>query len=136
MDNDKIIQEARSVTHPRSLSFDNDAGGVGAAILTESGNIYYGVCIDTSSGMGFCAEHSAIAAMITAGESQIIKVAAVWHDDKENKWYVLPPCGRCREFMKQINEKNLEADVILGRNDVKKLKELLPRYEWPAPLDD
>lgn len=136
MDTDKIIREAQSVTRPRLLSFNNDAGGVGAAIVTDSGNIYRGVCIDTSSGMGFCAEHSAIAAMVTAGESQIVQVTAVWHDDKEDKWYVLPPCGRCREFMKQINEKNLEADVILGKNDVKKLKELLPRYEWPAPLQD
>ena len=135
MSDANIIKEAQSVTHPRQLSFDNDAGGVGSAILTDSGNVYRGVTIDTNSGMGFCAEHSAIAAMITAGESHIAKVVSVWHDDKEDKWYVLPPCGRCREMMKQIDERNLEANVVLGKNDVMKLKELLPRHEWPEPLE-
>jgi cytidine deaminase len=70
----------------------------------------------------FCAEHSAIAAMITAGESGISKIVAVWGDDK-----VLPPCGRCREFMYEIDMTNLEnTDVILGENNAVKLKELLP----------
>lgn len=134
MTNDEIINEAKSVTKSRRLSFNNTAGSVGAAILTNQGNIFRGVCIDTGSSMGFCAEHSAVGSMITAGETQIVKVVAVWHDDGDGTWYVLPPCGRCREFMKQINEKNLDAEVVLGNNDSMKLSELLPRYEWPNAL--
>lgn len=136
MDNTQIIDEAKQVTRHRELSHDNTAGGVGAAIVTDKGNIYKGVCIDTGSGMGFCAEHGAIAAMITAGETKIEKVVAVWKDDKKDEWYVLPPCGRCREFMKQINENNLETDVVLGKGKTEKLKDLLPYNEWPAPLED
>ena len=40
------------------------AGGVSAALLTASGNIFTGICIDTHSSLGFCAEHAAIAEML------------------------------------------------------------------------
>ena len=91
-------------------------------MLSAGGNLYYGVCIDVSSGIGFCAEHSAIGAMITAGETSIAKIVAVCEGD-----IVLPPCGRCREFMYQIDNTNLEnTDVILRADKVVKLKALLP----------
>jgi cytidine deaminase len=91
-------------------------------LLSASGKLYYGVCMDISSGIGFCAEHAAVAAMITAGESRIAKVVAVWGEDK-----VLPPCGRCRELIYEIDEANYDSpEVILGENTVVKLKELLP----------
>ena len=118
----ELIEKARSVLNPRKLSMDNSAGDVACALLTSSGNIYLGVCIDTGSGMGFCAEHSAIAAMITAGETSIAKIVAVWGEDT-----VLPPCGRCREFIFEIDETNWECtDVVLKVDQVVKLKELLP----------
>ena len=62
--------------------------------------------------------------MITGGEYKIKKIVAVLEDGK-----VLPPCGRCREFMYQIDSDNLETDVIVGENKVVKLRELLP-YAW------
>ena len=118
----QLIEKARSVLHPRKLSNDNTAGDVACALLSSAGNIYLGVCIDIGSGIGFCAEHSAIAAMITAGESRIAKIVAVWGDG-----VILPPCGRCREFMYQIDSMNyLNTEVILGENSAVKLKELLP----------
>ena len=42
-------------------------GHVASALSTESGHLFTGVCIDTGSGTGSCAEHSAIAAMVRAG---------------------------------------------------------------------
>lgn len=118
----ELIEKARSVLNPRKLSMDNSAGDVACALQTSNGNIYLGVCIDTGSGMGFCAEHSAIAAMITAGETSIAKIVAVWGEDT-----VLPPCGRCREFIFEIDETNWECtDVVLKVDQVVKLKELLP----------
>ena len=65
----KIAQQA---LNPRRLTEDATAGEVAAAILTEGGNVYTGVCIDVPCSMGFCAEHAAIAAMVTAGESRIV----------------------------------------------------------------
>jgi len=54
-----------------------EAGDVSAAILTEKGNIYVGVCTDTTCSLGMCAERNAIANMITNGENDICRVIAV-----------------------------------------------------------
>jgi cytidine deaminase len=118
----EMIAQAMTVIGPRKLSGDNTAGDVACALLSASGKLYYGVCIDVGSGMGFCAEHAAIAAMITAGESSIARIVAVWGNGT-----VLPPCGRCREFMYQIDSTNLaNTVVILGEEKTVKLKDLLP----------
>jgi cytidine deaminase len=69
--------------------------------------------------------------MITDGEYRIEKIVAVWTDEKTNTLYVVPPCGICREFMRQIDQQNLETEVVLGANNPKRLKELLPFHEWP-----
>src|SRR5687767_7161844 len=132
--NEQLIEAATGVLNPTMVG-DRLFGDVGCTLLTEDGNLYHGVCIDTGSGTGFCAEHSAIAAMVTAGEYRIAKIVAVWRDERDGKLYVLPPCGRCRQFIRQIDEANLETDVVLGKDKVLKLKELLPYHEWPEPLD-
>ena len=121
---DKLYEEAKSVLNPRKLSEYAEAGGVGAAILTEAGNVYTGVCIDTACSMGFCAEHAAAAAMITAGESRVLKMVAVDWDGS-----VMPPCGRCREFISQLNDKNIKTQVMVREGKVLTLQELLP-YDW------
>jgi len=130
--NEQLIYNAASVLNPKIVG-DRLFGDVGCALITRDGNLYLGVCIDTASGTGFCAEHSAIAAMVTAGEYTIKKIVAVWKDDN-GVTYALPPCGRCREFLRQIDEDNLDTEVILGKDEVSKLKDLLPRHEWPKPL--
>jgi cytidine deaminase len=67
-------------------------------------------------------------------ECAINPYAAVWKDGDDGALYVLPPCGRCREFIRQIDEGNLDTEVILGKDEASKLKELLPRSEWSRPL--
>lgn len=124
--NGKLVQKARSVVKPRQIANGFTIGDVGCALVTDGGNVYLGTCIDTSSGMGFCAEHSAIASMVTNGEQRIMKIVAV-----SKRGTILAPCGRCREFIHQIREKNLETEVILGPNNVVKLSELLP-YVWDS----
>jgi len=126
--NEELIQEALSVVNKKKID-DSEMGGVGSALVTDKGNIYKGVCIDTPSSMGFCAEHNAIGSMITAGEYKVEKIVAVWKDENEDV-YILSPCGRCREFMYQTNKENLEADVILDKDKVVKLKALLPYADW------
>jgi cytidine deaminase len=118
----ELIEKAKTVLKPRELCLGNSAGDVACALLSSNGNLYLGVCIDISSGIGFCAEHSAIAAMITAGESSIARIVAVWGEHT-----VLPPCGRCRELMYQIDETNLDStQVILGESTVLRLRDLMP----------
>jgi cytidine deaminase len=76
----ELIENAKTVLHPRELYLGNRAEDVACALLSGRGNIYLGVCIDISSGIGFCAEHSAVAAMITAGETAIDRVVAISGD--------------------------------------------------------
>lgn len=121
---DELYEKAKSVLNPRRLSDDADAGGVGAALLTDSGAVYTGVCIDTASSMGFCAEHAAAAAMVTAGENRVMKMIAVNWDGR-----ILPPCGRCREFISQLHPDNFQAEVLVKPETVVTLRDLLP-FHW------
>ncbi len=121
---EELREMAKAVLKPRKLSEMAEAGGVGAALLTESGRLYTGVCIDTACSMGFCAEHAAAAAMITAGENRVMKMVAVDWDGS-----ILPPCGRCREFISQLHDQNREAEVLVAEGVVKTLRELLP-HDW------
>jgi cytidine deaminase len=119
-----LYLQAKSVIHYRKLSECAEAGDVGAALLSESGKIYTGVCIDVTCGIGFCAEHAAAAAMVTAGESRVLKMIAVGGDGK-----ILPPCGRCREFISDLHNKNLDTEVMVSESVTLTLRELLP-YDW------
>lgn len=122
---DKLYNEALKVQNGRKISPFIDAGGVSAAILTKAGNIYVGVCIDTCSSLGMCAERNAMANMITHGESQIKKVVAIMPNGK-----VGSPCGACREFMMQLDKNNGNIEILLDL-DTKKtvmLKDLMP--DW------
>ncbi len=121
---DELYIQAKSVLNPRKLSDSAEAGGVGAALLSESGKVYKGVCIDTACSMGFCAEHAAAAAMITAGESRVLKMIAVGSDGR-----IMPPCGRCREFISQIHSDNLQTEVLVSQGTIVTLRDLLP-YDW------
>lgn len=124
----KLYNAAVAVQKERVLSPFMEAGGVAAAILTNQGNIYVGVCIDSACSLGMCAERNAIANMITNGESQISRVVAVMPDGK-----VGSPCGACREMMMQLDKNSGEIEILLDLEEEKtvKLKELLPDW-WGA----
>jgi cytidine deaminase len=131
--NDELIDAAVAVLHPHRVG-DRLFGDVASALVTEAGNVYVGVCIDTASGTGFCAEHAAIAAMVTAREYKIAKIVAVWRDENRGPVHVLPPCGRCREFIHQIDPANVDTEVVLGRRRTTPLRDLLPETD-SSPLD-
>lgn len=116
-----IINEAHQLARPIAPSETCSAGTVGAVIVSRSGKKYTGICLDFSSSLGFCAEHAAIAEMLKAHESEIALVVAVSADGS-----VLPPCGRCREMMWQLNDTNVHALVILAADRAVTLRELLP----------
>lgn len=124
MEFQELYKIACSTLRPRQISKNSSAGGVAAAILTDKGNVYTGVCIDTPCSMGFCAEHAAIAAMITAGESRIVKVIAVTEGE-----IVVSPCGRCREFICQVHDDNNQCEVMLADNKMVRMSDLIP-FRW------
>lgn len=134
MNNDELISAAGSILSPHTVK-GRLFGDVGAAILSSSGRLFMGVSVDTPS-WGLCAERCALATMIAAGEYGFRKGVAVWRDPATHLLHILPPCGICREFMRGIDDGNLDSEIILGRDHTARLRELLPSHEWPAPLKD
>lgn len=121
----ELYNEARRVQKAWEVSPFIEAGGIAAALMTKKGTIYVGVCIDTASSLGMCAERNAIANMLTNEESQIEKIVAVLSDGS-----VVAPCGVCRESMMQLAKDSGEIEVLLDYEErkVSKLKELLPNW--------
>ncbi|MBP0965029.1 MAG: cytidine deaminase [Oscillospiraceae bacterium] len=122
----KLYESAKSAMNPRKISDYVSAGEVGAAILSKSGRIYTGVCIDTCSTLGICAERNAIFNMITNGEQEIDKVIAILPDGKTGA-----PCGACRELMVQLmpdSYKDIEIMLDYENERVIKLGDITP--EW------
>lgn len=107
-----LYEAAKRVQNERKISDYIDAGGVAAAVLSASGKIYTGVCIDTCSTLGICAERNAIFNMITNGENIIEKVIAIMPDGKTGA-----PCGACRELMVQLMpETYQDIEIMLDYN--------------------
>ena len=121
----ELYAAAKSVQQFRTVSPFIEAGGVAAAVLTQTGNVYVGVCIDTACSLGMCAERNAIASMLTHGESRIARVVAVMPDGRGG-----PPCGACRELMMQLDAGSGEIEILLDVQTEKtvRLKELVP--DW------
>lgn len=123
---DRLYAAARAVQNGRKISDYVEAGGVAAAILAPSGRIYTGVCVDTCSTLGICAERNAIFNMLTNGEQEIQKVLAIMPDGKSGA-----PCGACRELMVQLMPKKYKGIEIMldyERERTITLGELTP--EW------
>jgi RimJ/RimL family protein N-acetyltransferase len=123
---DRMYAAARAVQNERRVSEYVTCGEVSAAILSKSGRIYTGVCIDTCSTLGICAERNAIFNMITNGEQEIDKVIALLPDGSSGA-----PCGACRELMVQLmpgKYKDIEIMMDYDRERVITLGEITP--EW------
>lgn len=122
----EMFRAAKAVQNGRRISDYIDAGGVAAAVYSKCGNIYTGVCVDTCSTLGICAERNAIFNMLTNGEQEIEKVLAIMPDGR-----IGAPCGACREMMVQLMPdayKNIEIMMDYEKGRIMLLGELTP--EW------
>ena len=120
-DFDILYKKAKELAGKKILNKSITYAHVGCALLTDKENIYTGISIAADCGIGFCAEHSAISEMLKNNESRIKKIVAV------GKTGAIPPCGRCRELMKQLNIENLSTQIMTSDNEIRTLKELLPQ---------
>ena len=121
-----LYQVAKEAQNPRRISDYITAGEVSAAILSASGKIYTGVCMDTCSTLGICAERNAIFNMITCGESQISQVLAILPDGTTGA-----PCGACRELMVQLmpdTYQDVEIMLDYEKEKIVTLGELTPHW--------
>ena len=122
----EMYKAAKTVQNKRKISKYIEAGSVAAAILSDKNKIYTGVCIDTCSTLGICAERNAIFNMITNGEQKIKKVLTIMPNGKTGA-----PCGACRELLIQLmpnDYKDIEIMLDYKNKKIIKLGEITP--EW------
>lgn len=115
----EAARDAMSFAHAPYSKFP-----VGAAIRAEDGQIYKGANIENLSfPQGWCAEPSAISAMVMGGARQIKEIAVV-----AEKLALCPPCGGCRQKIAEFA--NADTKVYLcdetGVQKVMSMDELLP----------
>lgn len=103
---------------------------VGAALLTEEGEVFTGCNVECASFGGTnCAERTAVFKAISEGYQKFTAIAVVSVSEKFTY-----PCGICRQV---LNEFAPEIDVILddhGTMKVINLKEMLPYSFGPSDL--
>ena len=122
----EMYDAAKAVLDARRVSDYVTCGEVSAAVRSKSGRIYTGICVDTCSTLGICAERSAIFAMLTAGEQEIDKVLAILPDGSSGA-----PCGACRELMVQLmpdSYKDIEIMMNMETGKTVRLGEITP--DW------
>ena len=126
----EMLDAARAVRRERHVSDYVTCGEVSAAVRSKSGRIYTGVCVDTCSTLGICAERNALFNMLTNGEQEIDRVVAILPDGSSGA-----PCGACRELMVQLMPDDYPSIRILMDSETGRettLGELTPEW-WIRP---
>ena len=121
----KLYEVAKENLTSKEISPFISVGNKACAILSEKGNIYYGLSIDSSTGVNNSAEKSAITNMLNNKEFKISKIVVL--NELEE---IIMPCSDCLEYLLELSEnnENLEILVDLEKEETTKLVNLLP--EW------
>ena len=100
-----LLDAAREVREAAYAPYSNFK--VGAAVRGKSGTIYRGCNVENVAyPEGTCAEAGAIAAMVAAGETELIEVAVIAESPSP-----VPPCGGCRQKLAELTSRHPEAQV-------------------------
>ncbi len=105
---------------------------IGAAVRGESGRLYAGCNVENAAyPQGWCAEASAIAVMVMAGETRIVEAAVMGAGDAP-----CTPCGGCRQKLYEFAGDDLPIHVCgpPGLRRTVTLGELLPLAFGPENL--
>ncbi len=126
----ELFQAARDARSRAYAPYSNFL--VGAAIRGESGTVYIGGNVENSAyPEGWCAEASAIAAMVMAGDRAIQEMAVIG-DGPE----LCTPCGGCRQRIREFAQPDTQIHVC-GLDGIRRtftLDELLPSSFGPDNL--
>lgn len=128
---DKLLEAAKAEYHPEKVSPFIDAHHVACALEAENGEIYSGFCIEGASGViALCAERTAALKMYMESGQTVVKKVACYINGEPNGKGGWTPCGACREFFLQLNEKNKDMEILLDVDGYKtvKLIDLMP--DW------
>ena len=97
---------------------------VGAALRSASGAVYVGCNVENVAyPEGTCAEAGAIAAMVAAGETEIVEVAVIADSPTP-----VPPCGGCRQKLAEFGRGDVSVTLATtdGNRLVTEISALLP----------
>ena len=127
---DDLLQIARTAREKAHAPYSNFM--VGAAVRAASGQVYGGCNVENAVyPEGICAEASAIAAMVLAGESKIVEVLVVGVSDEP-----VTPCGGCRQKIREFASPDVSVHIASpeGVKLTMTLDTLLPQSFGPDNL--
>jgi cytidine deaminase len=116
--------EARSRAYARYSRYE-----VGAAVLTEDGQIYPGANVENSVyGLTICAERAAVFTAVSAGQRRIIAVAVCTQN-------AVSPCGSCRQVLSEFAD-DIPIWLVDAEGNIREtsLDALLPEQFGPEDL--
>ena len=127
--NDRELIEAAA--RARKMSYSPYSGfAVGAALLCEDGSVFTGCNIENSAfSPTNCAERTAFFKAVSYGSRDFAKIAVVGgRADLATPEYCCPPCGVCRQVMKEFCKPDFEIIMAKSGDEYKimTLSELLP----------
>ncbi len=128
---EKMYQKAKEQYHPQEVSPFVYAHHVVAAVESENGEIYTGFCIESACNtVNLCAERVAALNMyVNSGQTVIKRVLAFRERPPETPADGMP-CGVCREFLLQLNEKNRDTEIMVNypQRQTVRLEDTLPNW--------
>jgi len=129
MDLDAVMDVARDASRNAYAPYSNFR--VGAAILTEGGQIHAGCNVENASyGLAICAERNAASAMAFANpEDREIRLVAVFSPDAAPCF----PCGACRQVLREFGCKEVVVEEAAGLRSYP-FDEILPYSFGPEDL--
>ena len=127
--NDRELIDAAA--RARKMSYSPYSGfAVGAALLCEDGSVFTGCNIENSAfSPTNCAERTAFFKAVSEGRRGFAKIAVVGgRADLATPEYCCPPCGVCRQVMKEFCKPDFEIIMAKSGDEYKimTLSELLP----------
>jgi homotetrameric cytidine deaminase len=115
---EELVRKAKELIEARKSKHSS----VAAALRTSRGQVFCGVNIEIecSAPCSICAEYAAIGTMVTEGETVVDTIVAVSY-----KSGVLPPCGKCRQFISEFGDPYVILQVE-GKMKKAKMHDLNP----------
>ena len=128
---EELYLKAKEQYHPEVVSPFLYAHHVVCALQSENGDIYTGFCIESCSGvMDLCAERVAGLNMYMQSGQTVVKRMIAFRDKPPYGEGSGMPCGACREFFMQLNEKKQDMEIMVDyqTRQIVTLKELIPLW--------
>ena len=126
-----LYQRAKEQYRPQEVTPFVYAHHVVCALESGSGEIFTGFCIESCSGvMNLCAERVAALNMyVSSGQTRVRRLIAFRDRPPYGEGSGMP-CGACREFLYQLNEKNEDMEILVDyeKRETVTLGDLMPKW--------